>query len=83
MNAETVEQLRDLADGDSFAAFKSAALAVGLTEDEADLVWRCGGRPPATDSDPVLDVRDAGAELRGRGKEWLTSTESADLERWR
>ena len=80
MNAETVEQLRDLAAGDSYAAFKSAALAVGMTETEAGLVWRYDGTPPCG---VEADVRDAGMELHGEGKrEWLTSTESVELEEW-
>ena len=83
MNAETVEQLRDLADGDSYAAFKSTALAVGMTEAEADLVWRHNGRPATGDGEVEADVRDAGMELHGETeKAWLTATESVDLQEW-
>jgi hypothetical protein len=76
---ETVTQLRDLACGDSYAAFKSAALACGMTEDEADLVWRADCMPPAA-GEVDLDVRDSGAELRCDGSAWLTSSKSVDLE---
>jgi hypothetical protein len=72
----TVAQLRDLADGESFAAFKSAALACGMTAREAEFVWQ------VCDEDVESDVRDSGMELRSdRG--WLTSTDSVQLEEWR
>jgi len=81
---ETVTELRRLADGDSFAAFKSAALAVGMTEAEADLVWQvCGDERDDSDGDvPELDARESGVELRSdRG--WLTATDAVELEDWR
>ncbi len=73
----TVAQLRDLADGDSFAAFKSAALAVGMTEAEADLVWQ------VCDEAVESDVRDCGMELRAGDGQWMTSSASVDVEDWR
>ncbi|WP_435175690.1 hypothetical protein [Halorussus sp. AFM4] len=77
----TVEQLRDLAAGESKAAFRSAALACGMTSEEADLVWRADGQP-VTGDDVVADVRESGMELRSdRG--WLLSTVTVDLEEWR
>lgn len=79
MNAQTVEALRDLASGDSRAAFQSAARACGLTDAEADLVWEHDGQPPAR---VEADVREAGMELRAGGDAWLTSTRSVRLEDW-
>jgi hypothetical protein len=79
MNDETVQQLCTLANGESYAAFKTAALACGMTEDEADLVWRADCMPPAA-GEVDLDVRDSGAELRCDGSAWLTSSKSVELE---
>ena len=70
MLEETRGQLRDLADGDSYAAFKSAALACGLSVEEIEAIWQVAADPDRV----VLDVRESGAELRGKGKAWLTST---------
>jgi hypothetical protein len=81
MNEETVTQLRDLARGDSRAAFKSAAQACGMTSEEADLVWRADGQPVSELVE--ADVREAGMELRAGGDAWLTTTEPADLEDYR
>jgi hypothetical protein len=78
MNAETRGQLRELANGDCYAAFKSAALAVGMTEREADLVWRADGQPVGEEI--VADVRESGMELRSE-QGWLTSTVSVGVER--
>jgi len=71
MNAETRGQLRELAQGDSFAAFKSAARACGLADDELEAVWSV-----CQDDDVdevVFDVRESGAELRS-SRGWLTSS---------
>ncbi len=75
---ETVSELRRLADGDSYAAFKSAAVACGMTSEEAELVWQ---ESRGHEEDLVLDVRDCGAELRSEDG-WLTSTTSVELEEW-
>jgi hypothetical protein len=79
MKATTVEQLRELASGDSYAAFKSAALAVGLTEGEAEAVWQVCNEDVEVES----DVRESGMEIRGGRGEWLASTTSVELEGWR
>ncbi|WP_135807330.1 hypothetical protein [Halorussus marinus] len=76
MQSETVGQLRELAAGDSRAAFKSAAMACGLSESEAELVWRHDGQP----GEVVADVRDAGMEIRSEDG-WLTSSVSVEVER--
>lgn len=75
MNAETAGQLRDLAAGDSYAAFKSAALAVGLTAGEAEQFYQ-----DETDGEVEEDVRDSGMELRSE-QGWLMSTAVARVER--
>jgi hypothetical protein len=79
MNATTASQLRELASGNSYAAFKSAALAVGLAEDEVEAVWHvCNDEDVEVES----DARESGMELQSdRG--WLTSTTSVELEDWR
>jgi hypothetical protein len=74
----TASQLRELASGDSYAAFKSAALAVGLAEDEVEAVWQVCNDDVEVES----DVRENGMELQSdRG--WLASTMSVELEDWR
>jgi hypothetical protein len=73
MQRETVDELTRLARGDSYAAFKSAAEACGLTPGEAEAFYA------ALDEGLELDVREAGAELRD-GETWLTSTVAVDLE---
>jgi hypothetical protein len=74
----TASQLRELASGDSYAAFKSAALAVGLTEDEAEAVWHvCNDE----DAEVESDVRESGMEIHGGRGEWLASTVSVEAER--
>ena len=78
MNAQTRQQLQTLATGECYAAFKSAALAVGMTEREADLVWRADGQPVGEEI--VADVRESGMELRSE-QGWLTSTVSVEVER--
>ncbi|MFC4549360.1 MULTISPECIES: hypothetical protein [Halorussus] len=79
VNAQTASELRRLARGRSYAAFKSAALACGMQEAEAELVWHHDGQPSR--GEPVLAVRESGAELRGEGAAWLTSTAVARVER--
>jgi len=76
MQPETIGQLRELAAGGSRAAFKSAAMACGLSESEADLVWRHDGQP----DDIEADVRDSAMEVRS-DQGWLTSTTSVEVER--
>jgi hypothetical protein len=78
MNATTVKQLRELASGDCYAAFRSAALACGMTAQEADLVWRADGQPVGEEI--VADVRESGMEIRGAGDAWLTSSVAVELE---
>ena len=77
MNAQTRQQLLTLADGDSFAAFKSAALACGLTQREAEQLY---ATRHGVEDDVEFDVRESGAELR-EGDAWLTSTAVARVER--
>ena len=81
MNAQTVRGLRDLADEDSFAAFKSAALACGLTQEEAERAFASDDAVFADIVDgAVLDVRESGAELRD-GENWLFCSRSVRVER--
>ena len=75
MLEETRAQLEDLAQGDSYAAFKSTARVCGFSTDEIEAYWQ------DADGEVEMDVRDSGAELRGNGPAWLTSTAVARVER--
>ena len=73
MNSETRGQLQDLAEDESYVAFKSAARACGLSSVEANRFY------DDIQHGVVLDVRDSGAELRD-GDAWLMSTVVVDVE---
>lgn len=80
MIPETVDELRALAArSDCYAAFRSTAVACGLTPGEAEQLWTTTNADAGA-GDLVLDVRDAGAEPRAGGAAWLAATEVADLE---
>ncbi|WP_134672646.1 hypothetical protein [Halorussus marinus] len=77
MQNETVDELARLARDETYAAFKSAAIASGLTPGEAEQFYSTLDQ----DDDRVeADVRDSGMEVRS-SQGWITSTTSVEVER--
>jgi len=64
MQSETVDELARLARGDCYAAFKSAAVAIGLTPGEAEAFYsaldvdECGAGSTQLASSETVDLED-------------------------
>jgi len=77
MQSETCAEIQRLArDGESYAAFKSAAIASGLEPGEAERFYAALNQ----DGRVEADVRKSGMELRSE-QGWLTSTLSVEVKR--
>ena len=77
MRETTRTQLRTLAAGESYTAFKSTARVCGFSTEEIEAFWQDAH---GDEQEIVLDVRDSGAELRS-DQGWLTSTAVEEVRR--